>query len=207
MGDYALLTLWMLTIGMAVKGKRRTRSCRGRVCGLRRRCRSKTVQRGAGDDAAFSVRWADTGVAATHTGAPAKQAATVSQPTVEWMPAAATDSLYTLIVWDPDAVRERRIHDADPDAPSAASSYLHWLVLNCKGSTPATGEVVMPWAPPPPPPGTGTHRYMFGLYTQAGPLSVRVDKRPQFNPDQFAELHGLTHHYTKWITISSSRLP
>jgi hypothetical protein len=33
---------------------------------------------------------------------------------------------------------------------------------------------------------------------------VRVDKRPQFNPDSFAELHGLTYCDTKRVTVSAS---
>jgi hypothetical protein len=38
------------------------------------------------------------------------------------------------------------------------------------------------------------------------PFSVRVDNRPQINPDPFAELHGLKHYYTKWIAVSSGNM-
>jgi hypothetical protein len=196
MDHHALLTLWLLGIGMAVKGRRRTRSRRGRVCGLRRRRR--VTQKGAAVTAlpTFSVSWPHSGVTATEEGVAATQAATASQPVVEWGGCRGSDSpaaLYTLIVWD-------------PDAPSAGSSYLHWLVLNCTGSTPATGETVMSWVPPTPPAGSGTHRYIFGLYKQAARLSVRVDKRPQFNPDSFAELHGLTYCDTKRVTVSAGNM-
>lgn len=199
---------------------RRTRThtrARGRVCGLRRRGRRLTrTQRGAGlsvtsahakPDAMiptmeqvakppnfiFSVTWPEAGLRATGEGLPpAAQDAVTSEPVVSWSPA-VHGALYTLMVWD-------------PDAPPTARAYLHWLVTNIAGDTPTKGTTLMPWAPPTPPAGTGTHRYIFGLFQQTYELSVRVVDRPLFNPKRFAELHGLHPVDLQRITVQADRL-
>ncbi|XP_071827635.1 protein D2-like [Apostichopus japonicus] len=72
------------------------------------------------------------------------------------------NSYYTLIM-------------ADPDAPSHADPYsrywIHWLVMNVKGSDVADGNVftadtLTEYTTPKPPPGSGPHRYYFLLYKQ-----------------------------------------
>jgi hypothetical protein len=151
---------------------------------------------GGGTPAAlpFSVRWGPVQAAPAAAAPPLLEAAALSQQPAVTLPAGGP---YTLIAWD-------------PDAPQA--SWLHWLVVNIPGAaSPAAGSTVVPWAPPTPPPGTGTHRYIFGLFLQgsqpldsaalAGALS-----RPLFNPARFAEQHGLRQVDDKRIAVSAGPL-
>jgi phosphatidylethanolamine-binding protein (PEBP) family uncharacterized protein len=123
----------------------------------------------------FDVSW-PSGARATEEGAVASMAATQAAPHISWTP--IPNTLFTLIVWDPDAAPESR-------------AWLHWLVTNIQGGELTGGHEVVPWAPPTPPAGTGVHRYIFGLFQQGWPLTIRVADRPLFNPKRFAELNGL----------------
>ena len=105
------------------------------------------------------------------------------QPTVTWSP----DGSYTLVCWDPDA---------------PAKSWLHWLVINCT-TTPESGKTLQPWAPPSPPPGSGTHRYIFGLFQQSGPLNLPSPSRSGFQLAQFAKQAGLIPLAYKGIRVKS----
>ena len=100
-------------------------------------------------------------------------AETQPEPKVEWAP---QPSLTTLLVWDPDAT---------------ATSWVHWLVTNCKGSDPSSGTEVMPWAPPSPPAGTGRHRYLFGLFTHSSPVSISLSERGNVAVEDLIQRHGL----------------
>lgn len=203
MDQYALCPLWDLRIGMAVKGSRRLRrSRRGRT--KRQRCAKHFRGRGfaarqaggsAGAPPAFSVRWGSKEAAAE--GSP--------PPLLERQEAAGLPSVtipaggpYALIAWD-------------PDAPQA--SWLHWLVVNIPGSDGSSsglekGSTVTAWVPPSPPPGTGTHRYIFGLFLQGQPLDAQQAlTRAHFNPATFAEQHGLRQVDNKRITVSAGPLP
>lgn len=91
----------------------------------------------------------------------------------------------TLICWDPDALK---------------SSWLHWLVTNCKGTGPESGTTLVPWAPPTPP--SGTHRYIFGLYASKNPIHPDTPLRPEFDPAAFAAANGLTQ--LDWVAIKVS---
>ena len=61
------------------------------------------------------------------------------------------NDLYTLILFDPDAV---------------GGTHIHWSVINITNNDIKTGNIIIPYKGPAPPPGTGKHRYIFGLYKQ-----------------------------------------
>lgn len=94
------------------------------------------------------------------------------QPAITWPQQSAP---VTLLCWDPDA---------------PTPSWLHWMVINCSGTSPSTGTTAMSWAPPAPP--SGTHRYIFGLYTSAAPIHPVTRARASFDPAAFAAANGLT---------------
>jgi phosphatidylethanolamine-binding protein (PEBP) family uncharacterized protein len=88
---------------------------------------------------------------------------TQTQPSVFFK--GESNTLYTLIM-------------SDPDAPKA--DWLHWLVVNNDGRT--RQEIVQYEAPAPP---SGTHRYIFYLCAQKSPLHVNNLPRSSFNTQQF----------------------
>ncbi len=55
------------------------------------------------------------------------------------------NDLYTVIIYDPDAVV--------PD-------YIHYFVLNVKNNDPGKGNILYSYQPAAPPPGTGQHKYV-----------------------------------------------
>lgn len=58
--------------------------------------------------------------------------------------------LYTLIMYDPDAVGGNKIH---------------WLITNIKNND--TGSLIFKYKPPKPPKNTGNHHYIFCLFQQS----------------------------------------
>lgn len=128
-------------------------------------------------------------VAATPAGPKLEQTSVQDQPTVSW-DSPAIGTLYTLIAWDPDA---------------PAKSWLHWLVVNCDGPDPSSGETVMPWAPPTPPAGTGEHRYIFGLFRQGTVLELNPPgSRGGFIPAAYAEAKSLTALAYRGIRVAAA---
>ncbi|KAF8356831.1 hypothetical protein PRIPAC_91826 [Pristionchus pacificus] len=107
------------------------------------------------------------------------------KPRLSW--AADEDSLYTVIM-------------ADPDAPSRENpskrEFLHWLVVNVKGSRIRTGNTVTDYIGAGPPEGTGPHRYVFSVWKQDRKLTAddygkivsrtSADGRPHFRTMDFA---------------------
>jgi phosphatidylethanolamine-binding protein (PEBP) family uncharacterized protein len=59
--------------------------------------------------------------------------------------------LYTLILYDPDAV---------------GGTYIHWTKTNITNNDIKTGNIIIPYKGPAPPPKSGKHRYIFNLYQQ-----------------------------------------
>ncbi len=62
-----------------------------------------------------------------------------------------TSKLYTLVVYDPDAIN---------------GTYIHWTKTNITNNDIKTGNTIIPYKGPAPPPKTGKHRYIFHLYQQ-----------------------------------------
>lgn len=109
------------------------------------------------------------------------------QPHVHWKePPAGT--LYTLLCWDPDA---------------QAKSWLHWLVVNCKDTTPEDGTTLQEWSPPSPPKGSGLHRYIFALFKQTGALTIGAPTQAGFHVQNFATQNGLTPLAYKGMRVNA----
>ncbi|GMT18951.1 hypothetical protein PFISCL1PPCAC_10248 [Pristionchus fissidentatus] len=83
------------------------------------------------------------------------------KPRLSWQ--AEEDGLYTVIM-------------ADPDAPSRENpskrEFLHWLVVNVKGSRLRSGTTVTDYIGAGPPEGTGPHRYVLSVWKQDRSLTV-----------------------------------
>lgn len=75
-----------------------------------------------------------------------------------------SNKLYTLILYDPDAIN---------------GTYIHWTKTNITNNDIKTGNTIIPYKGPAPPPKSGKHRYIFHLYQQNAvnkmlPLEQRV---------------------------------
>ena len=99
-----------------------------------------------------------------------------AEPTVTWS-APPLDAYVTLVCHDPDAT---------------ASAWLHWLVVNCTGTDPNSGDTRIEWAPPTPPPGTGVHRYILQTYTHTYKIPPLMMERGYFNHAEFARTNRLS---------------
>ena len=66
------------------------------------------------------------------------------------------NNLYTLILYDPDAVN---------------GTHVHWIATNIKNNI-NNSKALLPYQGPAPPVKTGKHRYMFELYKQSEMLNV-----------------------------------
>lgn len=61
------------------------------------------------------------------------------------------NELYTLILYDPDAV---------------GGTHIHWTIINITNNDIKTGNIIIPYKGPSPPPKSGKHHYIFSLYKQ-----------------------------------------
>jgi len=67
------------------------------------------------------------------------------------------NNIYTLIMYDPDAIN---------------GTYIHWIVSDIKDNNIENGKVLIPYKGPAPPPKTGKHRYIFELCLQGNNLNI-----------------------------------
>jgi len=104
---------------------------------------------------------------------------------------AENNSLYTLILTDPDAPSRQ-----DPKF----REWHHWLVVNIPGNNLKNGEVLAEYVGSGPPKGTGLHRYVYLVYKQPSKITDKEhghltnrsgDKRGQFKTEQFVSKHKL----------------
>jgi phosphatidylethanolamine-binding protein (PEBP) family uncharacterized protein len=109
------------------------------------------------------------------------------EPHAYWTPPPA-NTLYTLVCWDPDAQEK---------------SWLHWLVINCKKDTPTSGDLAVDWFPPSPPKGSGLHRYIFGIFQQAAPITAEMKSSGGFHMANFATQHQLTPLAYKGVRVNA----
>nr|ANS56349.1 MFT-like protein [Sciadopitys verticillata] len=112
-----------------------------------------------------------------------KPSTTVNRPNVQIAGRYYEDSLYTLVMTDPDA--------PSPSEPNLRE-WIHWLVTDIPGATdPSQGREVLPYMGPRPP--IGIHRYVFVLFKQAGPMVMVVppQQRNNFSTRAFAAHYGL----------------
>jgi len=89
---------------------------------------------------------------------------------------------YKIIERDGKKVKSYRYYTlvmVDPDAPNG--SFIHWLVVNIKGSNVAMGDHVKHYLGPLVPKKLGTHRYIFILFAQKRKYDYDGDKVPAFS--------------------------
>jgi phosphatidylethanolamine-binding protein (PEBP) family uncharacterized protein len=67
------------------------------------------------------------------------------------------NKIYTLIMYDPDAVN---------------GTHVHWLIININDNNISNGKIILSYKGPAPPPKTGKHRYIFELYEQNRMIDV-----------------------------------
>jgi phosphatidylethanolamine-binding protein (PEBP) family uncharacterized protein len=129
----------------------------------------------------------DSGKTASDVGNTINIAESKPQPHVFWK-VISPHLLYTIICWDPDAPQK---------------SWLHWLIANCSNGTTEHGVEVIDWTPPTPPKGSGLHRYIFGLFEQAGRLTLTAPPHAGFHVANFAAQHNLTAIAYKGMRINA----
>nr|ANS56341.1 MFT-like protein [Ginkgo biloba] len=112
-----------------------------------------------------------------------KPSATVQRPNVQVAGRHYDDTLYTLVMTDPDA--------PSPSEPNMRE-WIHWMVTDIPGATDATqGKEILPYMGPRPP--IGIHRYIFVLFKQRGPMVMAMppQQRNNFSIRTFAAQYGL----------------
>jgi len=87
------------------------------------------------------------------------------EPKVEYT--AKLNTLYTLIMHDPDAV---------------VGNYFHWLAVNIPGNDIKNGDVLFKYKGPGPPKGSGKHRYIFLLYEQPERINAHFSDSDRMMP-------------------------
>lgn len=97
--------------------------------------------------------------------------------------------LYTLILYDPNAI---------------GGTHIHWTIVNIKNNDMKTGNVIIPYKGPSPPAKTGKHHYIFNLYKQ-----TRVNKKDPINErvfeiNDFTRKLGLNEYISKVYFISEN---
>ena len=95
-----------------------------------------------------------------------------SKPIVNYL--ACSNTLYTLIMHD-------------PDAPSG--NHLHWIVINIPGNNINDGNTLLQYIGPSPPNGSGTHKYIFLLVEQREKKYLQPIQRAMSMDNLFAKLN------------------
>ncbi|XP_049851207.1 phosphatidylethanolamine-binding protein homolog F40A3.3-like [Schistocerca gregaria] len=107
-----------------------------------------------------------------------------NSPSLSWP--SNQDTLYTMMIIDPDAPSRSNPKNAP---------WLHWLVVNIKGSDISTGNTVAFYVGSAPPEGSGLHRYIYLVYEQSklieGLDPLKIDQRPRWNYKGFLDAHQL----------------
>jgi phosphatidylethanolamine-binding protein (PEBP) family uncharacterized protein len=85
------------------------------------------------------------------------------------------NTLYTLIMHDPDAV---------------GGNLLHWVTVNIDGQT---GDKLLQYKGPAPPKGSGTHRYILLLYEQGERINARLSERSMSMAKFYEHMHTNLH--------------
>ena len=86
------------------------------------------------------------------------------------------NKLYTLVLYDPDAV---------------VGTYIHWTKANITNNDIKTGNIIIPYKGPAPPPKTGKHHYIFNLYEQNGENKTGVLEEKVFELNKLENKLGV----------------
>ena len=98
------------------------------------------------------------------------------------------NNLYTLIMYDPDAVN---------------GTHIHWLVTNIKNNI-KNGKILLPYQGPAPPPKTGKHRYIFELYRQPEMLNVEPFEQRSISINLLRNKLNVSNYISKIKFISQN---
>jgi len=119
---------------------------------------------------------------------------TAAIPRLVWSQA-NPDSLYTIVIIDPDA--------PSPDQP-VMSEWLHWLLVNVRGSDLSSGDLggllLASYAPPTPPQNTGPHRYVLSIYEQSNTIEEFSFKKIT----QAGDMKRAKWNLEKWLKETSN---
>jgi len=98
------------------------------------------------------------------------------------------NNLYTLIMYDPDAVN---------------GTHIHWLVTNIKNNI-KNSKILLPYKGPAPPPKTGKHRYIFELYRQPEMLNVEPFEQRSISINLLKNKLNVSNYISKIKFISQN---
>lgn len=84
-----------------------------------------------------------------------------------------SNKLYTLVLYDPDAVN---------------GTYIHWVLVNITNNDIKTGNIIIPYKGPAPPQKTGKHRYIFNLYEQVRENKMAPLEQKVFELDELEKI-------------------
>jgi phosphatidylethanolamine-binding protein (PEBP) family uncharacterized protein len=99
------------------------------------------------------------------------------------------NKLYTLVLYDPDAV---------------GGTYIHWIKANITNNDMRTGNIIIPYKGPAPPPKTGKHHYIFNLYEQNGENKTGVLEEKVFELNKLENKLGVKEIVYKIQFISEN---
>ncbi|XP_010277909.1 PREDICTED: protein MOTHER of FT and TFL1-like [Nelumbo nucifera] len=129
----------------------------------------------------FTVHYGSKQIA---NGCEIKPSVVANKPRVHLSGSRLSNSLYTLVMTDPDA--------PSPSEPNLRE-WLNWIVVDIpEGSDATNGKEMVVYMGPSPP--TGIHRYVFALFQQKGPMTegIRLPvARSNFSTRSFAAEIGL----------------
>lgn len=83
------------------------------------------------------------------------------------------DNLYTLILYDPDAV---------------GGTHIHWAKVNITNNDFNTGNIIIPYKGPAPPANSGKHRYIFNLFKQIEKSELEEINQRTIEIDELKEI-------------------
>jgi phosphatidylethanolamine-binding protein (PEBP) family uncharacterized protein len=98
------------------------------------------------------------------------------------------NNLYTLILYDPDAVN---------------GTHVHWIVTNIKNNI-NNSKVLLPYQGPAPPAKTGKHRYIFELYKQSEMLNVEPLRERSISINSLRNELNISRYISKIQFISEN---
>ena len=98
------------------------------------------------------------------------------------------NNLYTLILYDPDAVN---------------GTHVHWIATNIKNNI-NNSKALLPYQGPAPPVKTGKHRYIFELYKQSEMLNVEPFEQRSISINLLRNKLNVSNYISKIKFISQN---
>jgi len=96
------------------------------------------------------------------------------------------NTLYTLIMHDPNAV---------------GGNLIHWLIVNISGNNIKNGDEILEYKGPAPPKGSGIHRYIILFLKQNDRINSEIDKREMSMNELYEKLDvKLQHLSSRYFT-------